>query len=332
MSGQPRLCWPRSRPPLLQAWASWGALWELRASPPPSRPSCTETHFPPRLGLEPHPWPRGCHSLQFSYCVPGGEPGCKLPGQEAATGSADDRDPRTPVGVPWLLGRWCLRLAPGWNTTPRPSRQKGSPGRCPVVTAVGPPGKPAHRSGTGPVDAASAAGPPCLLPSGQDARAWVGAPRAWTVDMGPLDVARPLDPSGLGTRREAGAWPTRPSCGPHPVSRHRVRKRQEGRAWAQGGPGHGGGGCVRPGAPLQSLRRGNGEDRTGRARPGMLCPGGDLGGCRLELCSWPTVGPGPGPVGGRIKSDPGPRAPSTIWACWPGTRPWGPPELTLPVS
>lgn len=144
---RPRLRWPWSRLPLLQAWASREALWELRASPPPSRPSLTETRCPPpRLGREPHPWPGGCHSLQFSDCVPGGEPGCKLPGQEAVTGSVDDRDPCTPVRVPRLSGRWRLRLAPGWNTALRPSRQKGSSRRCPAVTAVGPPGKPAHRS------------------------------------------------------------------------------------------------------------------------------------------------------------------------------------------
>ena len=194
-----------------------------------------------------------------------------------------------------------------------------------MVTAIGPPGKPAHRSGTGPVDVASAAGPPCLLPSGKDARARVGAPRAWTVDMGPLHMARPLDPSGLGARRKAGAWPTRPSCGPHPTSRQRVRKRQGG------GPGRGGGGCVKPGPPpVPEAGERGGQNRRGPSW--NVVPWGNLGGCRLELCSWPTVGPSPGPVGGGIKSpDPGPGAPSTIWACWPGTRPWGPPELTPPV-
>lgn len=48
-----------------------------------------------------------------------------------------------------------------------------------------------------------------------------------------LDSGSP-DPSGFGTRQEAGARPTRPSCGPRPVTRLRVRERQAGRAWAWG--------------------------------------------------------------------------------------------------
>lgn len=44
------------------------------------------------------------------------------------------------------------------------------------------PGSQPTDPGTGPVDGASVAGPPCVLSSGQDSRAWVGAPRAWTVD------------------------------------------------------------------------------------------------------------------------------------------------------
>ena len=98
-----------------------------------------------------------------------------------------------------------------------------------------PPGSQPTDPGTGPVDGASVAGLPRVLSSGQDARAQIGAPQAWTVDVGPLDMAGSPDPSGFGTRQEAGAWPTHPSCGPHPVTRPRVRKRQAGRAWARGG-------------------------------------------------------------------------------------------------
>lgn len=115
-----------------------------------------------------------------------------------------------------------------------PRDGRGPPGAAPRSLLSVPLGSQPTDPGTGSVYRASEAGPPCVLSSGQDARAWVGAPRAWTVDMGPLDVAGPPDPSDLGTRWEAGAWPTCPSGGPHPVTRPRVRKHQVGWAWAQG--------------------------------------------------------------------------------------------------
>ena len=107
----------------------------------PGRPSGSSMRprYPPGCSVQKRTFPLtgsrapslGGLSQSPVQLLPGGEPGCKPPGQEVVTASVDDRAPCTPAPVPRLWGRW-------WNTPPHPSRQKGSSGRCPEVTAIGP--------------------------------------------------------------------------------------------------------------------------------------------------------------------------------------------------
>lgn len=76
-----------------------------------------------------------------------------------------------------------------------------------------------------------------------------------------------------------------------------MRKRQEGRAWAQGGPGHGGGGCVRPGGPPLVPEAGErgGQDRKGPSW--NVVPWGELGRLQAGAVQLAHCGPGPRPCG-----------------------------------
>lgn len=94
-----------------------------------------------------------------------------------------------------------------------PRDRRGPPGAAPRSLLSVPLGSQPTDPGTGSVYRASAAGPPCVLSSGQDARAWVGAPRArwarstWpdhqtqvTLGQGGRQVPGPLAPRVVPTR------------------------------------------------------------------------------------------------------------------------------------
>lgn len=244
---------------------------------------------------------RGCHSLQFSYCVPGG-----------ASWAASCLDRRRSQDVLMTGTPAPLFVSPGEGAlgslpvehSPASSGQKGSSRRCPVVTAVGPPGKPAHRS-------RHRVCVPGIRRAALRASFWAGSqacrrpagPGRW---IGARLRAGPTDPSDLGTRWEAGAWPTCPHVVPPRVTRPRVRKRQAG-------VGLGAGGDMKLAPPRVPGAGRDGENRPEGPVP-ECCALGD-GGRRLE----PAAGPlwAQALWGGRIKLlilAPQPPAPSGLLA------------------